>query len=298
MCLRESTLAQSHEVMRSQSTMTTDATLNVERLDEAFLIAMFDRGGWVADRQSMSQEELKDLRSQFHHPIKMPTSELDVWLNHFFASFYYMLAFIRENEVGADRTTRVSQVRNEIRDLVESFGGLAASDVDPLRGRIQKRISELSEQAKGVLDFSGLVLKPVVIPKSSQMRSGHVSDEDFVQFLEHCSKTEALLSAQVGRGPAGSPVLKQMCRALAQLYLDATGEIPKRWTDQRKPDGEPEDAGPLLVLARAFERKLNAALPQELRHAAAPSLAKICRQASEGHCQGNLSLNLCARVTP
>lgn len=81
--------------------MTSDININVERIDEAFMIGLFDLGGWESDRMRMSKKDLKDLRSQFHHPIKMSVSKLDFWLNHLFANFYPMLKFIRKNQIAA-----------------------------------------------------------------------------------------------------------------------------------------------------------------------------------------------------
>lgn len=256
--------------------MKIDPIINVGRIDEALLIGMFDRGGLASNRIKLSDDNFEILRNLFKHPLVRDEVWLKTYLNLLFGNFFLTRQRERTLRERDDPTATVKSVRDEVKDLTNRFSGVSVEQIDELRGDIQKQVGLLSTPATSILDF----LRPKnSYPRSWKIRSGELEDGDYLRFIAHSRSVSDALNQYVKRGSRGEPVLKQMCRALGFLYFDATGEIPRRSISS--PGGSPTDRGPLLELARTFERLINDGLPEELRQKAPTSMTNMCREISD-----------------
>lgn len=73
------------------------------------------------------------------------------------------------------------------------------------------------------------------------------------------------------------PVMEQLARALASLYLQATGEPPGRSNDAIS-ESKQIEGGSYLKLCRTMAKAINEALPQHLRRPKAPAMVKVARR--------------------
>lgn len=70
------------------------------------------------------------------------------------------------------------------------------------------------------------------------------------------------------------PAMEQMARGLAELYLNCTGDLPKRsWNSSVD-----KDAGPFIEICSIMARAVNEALPKELQRDTPVKMAKIARR--------------------
>ena len=81
----------------------------------------------------------------------------------------------------------------------------------------------------------------------------------------------------VQKSGRSDPVMEQLARDLASLYLQTTGEPPGRSNDAIS-ESKQIEGGSYLKLCRTMAKAINEALPQHLRRPKAPAMVKVARR--------------------
>jgi len=76
------------------------------------------------------------------------------------------------------------------------------------------------------------------------------------------------------------PVLDQLARSVAALYLDVTGQMPGRSNDVMSDVERQIEGGTYLTLCRLLAKAMNDAMPVGLRQLQDPDMVKACRRMS------------------
>ena len=249
-------------------------------LNEAFFLSLLTDAGWGGKRKSLTIKEREQLISCFKHPIK-DGFQISFWLNHLFANFYALKHEELSAKVSDTYMARASYIRDELIELMKVYSGVTLENISDHRGEIQKAVSNLPEIPLKLLHFLSTQGLSRAYPNPYQIRQGSLSGHEYIRFKEVIDFSIKTSKANVKRGGNGKPIFEQMCRSLGELYVQATGIIPKRQSKFITKTAAQVETGPLHELTQTMHQLINQHLPSTLQTQDTPKLQFISRKIIE-----------------
>ena len=234
------------------------------KMTEAMFMSFSQRGGWNADRENLSEQEIDGLIDCFSHDLIWEEKKLRVYLNHIFGNFFREILAARIFAASKKFPGRPKFIRDQLIALIRLLE--KDTDVDEICNATENALSDLYEQNEGrivlyFLDFLAGQFPPKHYPKSLAIRRHGLTSSNVVKFKELVVYAKEVAAQNVKRGGNGDPYYKQMCVALLALYYDATGDVPRRHYDH----AQETDTGPLHCLTETLLELIEAHMPDQYR---------------------------------
>ena len=245
------------------------------KMTEAMFMSFSQRGGWSADRENLSEQELDSLIDCFSHDLIWEEKKLRIFLNHIFGNFFHEIFAARVFAEQKKFPGRPSFIRNQLGALCDHLEKEA--DTEDICDSTRNAISNLYRIDEGrvvlyFLDFLAGQFPPKYYPKSLAIRRDGITISDLAKFKELVIFAKEVAAQNVKPGGNGDPYCKQMCIALVALYHNATVVVPRRHYDHI----QETDTGPLHRLTEAFLRLIEAHLPDQYNQSAR-KFPRMCR---------------------
>ena len=142
----------------------------------------------------------------------------------------------------------------------------------------KRQVSNLPDIPLKLLHFLSNQGLSRAYPNPYQIRQGSLSGHEYIRFKEVIDFSIKTSKANVKRGGNGKPIFEQMCRSLGELYVQATGIIPKRQSKFITKTAAQVETGPLHELTQTMQQLINQHLPSTFQTQDNPKLQFISRK--------------------